>query len=325
METTKYGIIGCGGHALLAHAIPGKSIPELQLMCVYDISSQIAANFCHDYGSALKVHGEIDELLASDIDAVLIASPDEVHLEQLRAAIMAGKHVLVEKPLAMKYSDLEDMDSLLLLAASRGLVVTSCHPRRFDPPFIWLKNRIKSAIEEFGPVVSFSLDFSYHRPEAEWKADRSLMMDHLNHEIDLLHFFFGVTSFSAKLWCDSFNHYFVTGQRDDGISFSFNGTRRLESKIYREWLTLRHDHGEIRIDTYTGRAFALNHEDSATDFSSCGKTDYPTRSIRVMRNFVETIQGISTNYLTLQDLGINNWLGATLKEFNEATFLDEAL
>ncbi|MFA5925754.1 MAG: Gfo/Idh/MocA family oxidoreductase [Parcubacteria group bacterium] len=321
MKKVTYGVAGCGEHALRAHVLPGKDIPELELNGICDINPDNLARFCENFGGGLTSYSSIEKLLAApDLDAVLIATPDEFHLEQLRLAIGAGKHVLIEKPLAVKHADLEDLDCLLRLAASRGLVVTTCHPRRFDPPFTWIKNRMGTAIEELGPVASFNFDFSYHRPEAAWKASRSLLLDHLNHEIDLVHYILGITSFDAEMVSDSFDHYRVTGQRDDGIFLNFHGTRRLESKVYLESLVLRHDRGEIRIDAHSGSAVIANHETGETHVRDCGMTDYYIRSLRIMRNFVETIQGVSENYLTPQDLWVNNWLGTTLKEYGHAKF-----
>lgn len=320
MEKIGYGIIGCGGHALQAHALPGKDIPELELQAVCDIDPKRAIEFSRNYGEELMVCEDIEQLLASDIQAVLIATPDEFHIEQLELAVDAKKHVLIEKPLVVKSSDLDDLDFLLRLAASRGLIVTTCHPRRFDPPFVWLKNRMGVVIDELGPVASFNFDFSYHRPEAAWKASRNLLLDHLNHEIDLVHYLLGITSFDARMVCDSFDQYRVTGQRDDGIFLNFHGTRRLESKVYRESLVLRHDRGETRVDAHSGFANIVNHETGGAYLLDCGMTDYYARSLRVMRNFMETIRGISQNYLTPQDLWVNNWLGVILKEYGHAEF-----
>ena len=67
-----------------------------------------------------KICKTLDELLASDIDAVMIATPNLYHCEQTLAALNAGKHVLVEKPMA---SSLEEADEMIDFAAKKGLVL----------------------------------------------------------------------------------------------------------------------------------------------------------------------------------------------------------
>jgi len=79
-----------------------------------------------------------------------------------------------------------------------------------------------------------------------------MLDDHFNHEIDLLSFLFGVESYSAqKLYNDDIR-YNAAGQRDDGISFYFRGTRMLEKRDwFPEFFTVRFKSGDIRINTKT--------------------------------------------------------------------------
>lgn len=325
MRKISYGIIGCGEHALLAHAIPGKEIAGIKLQSVCDITPERVVEFCRKYRSEVPVqcHGEtgIEHMLVSNIDAVLIATPDEFHIKHMRQAIEAGKHVLVEKPLAMNRNDLDELEKLMALAEQKNLVITSCHPRRFDPPFLWLKKYGKEKeLTSLGSVLGFEFDFSYHRPTEKWKSTRSLMLDHLNHEIDLLHFFHGISPFTAWMHHDSFDRYLVSGMREDGIFFRFHGTRRLENREFIERLSVRYERGEVVIDTHTGVATISNHESGLVAQHRCGKTDYRARSLGVMRNFVDTIRGDAENYLTRQDLWVNNWLGIDLIDFKSSSY-----
>ncbi|MDO8571992.1 MAG: Gfo/Idh/MocA family oxidoreductase, partial [bacterium] len=101
MQKVRYGIIGCGEHARRAHLIPAKEIQSLELVAVSDFSQDRMNLFENEVGYAVKKYSTAKELLASDVDAVLIATPDESHAQLLVQAIRAHKHVLCEKPLAV--------------------------------------------------------------------------------------------------------------------------------------------------------------------------------------------------------------------------------
>lgn len=313
----RYGILGCGGHALQSHALPGDYVPDLALEVVCDIRQESIDNFVKEYGKNLRSTTNSELFYRTNIEAVLIATPDEFHLENLRQAITANKHVLVEKPLAINEDQLRELPEIFSEAEKRKLVIASCHPRRFDPPFLWLKEKTSTLIKEIGPIIGFDFDFSYHKPTAVWKHDRSLMLDHLNHEIDLLNFLYGHGHFNAWLELDVFDRYQVAGVRSDGISFKFHGTRRLEENKFLEWARVRHERGEVVVDTSTGLATVHFHESNVVWTEKCGVTDYPLRFRRVMQNFADAILGKADNYLTHKDLWINNCLGVKLQKWSK--------
>lgn len=314
----RYGILGCGGHGIDAHAVP---VPGLQLVSLCDAShdrlTQLEAD--NRFNSKVCYFTDPVDFLQSDLDAVIIATPDRMHIQHMMLALEARKHILVEKPLATDSIDLDILKVAIEGAKNEGLVLTSCHPRRFDSPFLWLKQHSPEFIEELGPVIGFHFDFSYHKPTAMWKHNRSLMLDHLNHEIDLLHFLYGHSTFSADMDFDSFDAYQVRGHREDGISFHFHGTRKLEKRVFLEWAVVRHERGDVSVNTNSGIACIRPHEEQTknsehTRVVLCGSTDYVLRNQRLMQNFADTINGNAKNYLSPEDLWTNNWLGIYLSE-----------
>ena len=81
---------------------------------------------------AVQAHTSIDELLGDEtIDAVAIATPVSTHFPLGRAALEAGKHVFVEKPLAASASECLQ---LIQLAAKQGLVLMPGHTFLYSPP-----------------------------------------------------------------------------------------------------------------------------------------------------------------------------------------------
>ncbi|MBI5064863.1 Gfo/Idh/MocA family oxidoreductase [Candidatus Woesearchaeota archaeon] len=314
MEKIKLGIIGCGRHALQSHAIPCKTDSGLELVSICDVSKQSLAKFEAEFGKDLEKFTSESDFLLSGINAVLIGSPDEFHLTSLRQALENGKHVFVEKPLATKTTELNELKHLLDYASKKNLIVSSCHLRRFDPPYIWLKENMKNFQANLGKIVSFHFDFSYHKPSKTWKHERSLLLDHANHEIDLLHFIIGYDDFRVTKLADGFDYYHVFGKQKNGVVFEFKGTRRLESFKYLESTLIRFEKGELLLDSIDGFVRINNHETGVVETRSVPKTDYSLRGKRTTENFVKAINSQEKCYLTSQDLYINTATAVILSE-----------
>ena len=84
---------------------------------------------------------ELDESLArSDVDAVILSTPTQMHATQAIACLKAGKHVLVEIPMA---DNLADSRELVRVQKETGLVAMAGHVRRFNPSHQWIHQRIR--------------------------------------------------------------------------------------------------------------------------------------------------------------------------------------
>jgi len=309
-----YGILGCGRHARLAHAIPGKDIASLKLKSLCDISSESMTALEDAHGENLQKYTHRKEFFNSDIEAVLIATPDEHHFNDLKEVLAAGKHAFTEKPIVTKAEELPELESLLKQAAINNLVVTSCHLRRYNPPFVWLKENIASLTEKLGEPIIFSFDFSYHRPSKQWKHERGLLIDHINHEIDLVHYIFGYESFQATKLVNRFDEYRVVGLRKDGLQFDFHGTRRLNERRYFEFMNVRFEKGTIQIETNNQLAELYDHDSGVKINMIIPVADYGASSRGTMENFANAILGTENCYLSHVDLYVNNATGVMLTE-----------
>lgn len=315
MKTIQYGVLGCGEHALQSHAIPNQEIAELELTTACDLSQSQIDCFVDKLGdNTIQTYTDRQAFLGQPIGAVLIGTPDSCHFDDLAAAVDAGKHVFVEKPLVVKPDEIKRLPEVLQQASANGLTVSSCHPRRYDPPFMWLKDQLPDFRSNFGEPLQLRFDFSYHKPMRAWKHDRGLLLDHANHEIDLAHYLFGPSSFTATRLSDSYDRYQVAGIRDDGISFDFSGTRRLNNRTYPEWATIRFETGQITIDTHEGFARITNHETGEETRRPIDVTDYEARGLATMKNFGQAILGLAECYLSPQDLYVNTAFSVVLTD-----------
>ena len=181
-------LIGFGLAGEVFHAPLIESTDGLELRAV--VSSKAAA-----IAAAGLVHESSVQAVLGDsaIDLVVIASPNVTHHELARAALEAGKHVLVDKPLAM--SSLEARE-LIDLAAARGRVLSLFHNRRWDGDFLTVQRLMTEG--RFGEVMLYEACWDRHRPGVgtHWKDDESqgggVLYDLAPHLIDQALVLFGI-------------------------------------------------------------------------------------------------------------------------------------
>ncbi len=121
----RLGVVGVGH--LGRHHARVASDSSAPLVGVYDVDPGRAKEVASACG--VRAYARLEELLSS-CDAVVIATPAATHFGVARAALEAGKHCLVEKPLAAEASQ---ADALVRLASERGLVLAVGHSERFNP------------------------------------------------------------------------------------------------------------------------------------------------------------------------------------------------
>jgi predicted dehydrogenase len=156
-----YGLAGKVFHAPLIRATPG-----LELAVI--VSSRVEEITAHLRGVAILEN--IDAALADPtIDLVVIATPDHLHAPQTLAALAAGKHVVVDKPIAPTLPEAREMTAR---AAEAGRHLSVFHNRRWDADFLTLRKLINAG--ELGEIRQFESHFDRYRPVVgdRWKDAR---------------------------------------------------------------------------------------------------------------------------------------------------------
>lgn len=98
----------------------------------------------------LKTYSTLADMVADrSIDAVLVSTPTAMHFEHAMLALEAGKHVMVEKPMAL---DLDESRHLAQEAKSRGRVISVFHNRRWDPDYLTVRAAVQSGV--FGRLIN---------------------------------------------------------------------------------------------------------------------------------------------------------------------------
>ncbi|TDO97474.1 Gfo/Idh/MocA family oxidoreductase [Marinomonas balearica] len=113
----------------------------------------------------VKLARHIDDvLLSKDLDLIVITSPNALHFSQAKAALEAGKHVLLEKPSVTKQ---EQIEGLTALAEQNNLVFCVYQNRRFDGDFLRLKALLQS--KQLGELKQLESRFDRFRPNARMR------------------------------------------------------------------------------------------------------------------------------------------------------------
>ena len=154
-----------------------------------------AAKESAEYFGAPYWCDRIEELLASEIDAVYIATPPGLHYEQAMACLNAGKAVYLEKPFARNYTEAKQLTEAFEEA---GVPLYIGHYRRALPRFLKIREMLKSNI--IGDVTD--IDFYLNRIFSQKEADNSWLYnpvlsgggkyyDIAPHTVDIIQFLFG--------------------------------------------------------------------------------------------------------------------------------------
>src|SRR5271155_1512462 len=113
-------------------------IDDVQVVAIASRTIERAREVAATYGAAMATT-EPDEILSSDVDAVILCTPTQLHAEQTVACLEAGKHVQVEIPLADSWADAQ---RVARVARESGVVCMVGHTRRFNPSHQWIHQRV---------------------------------------------------------------------------------------------------------------------------------------------------------------------------------------
>jgi phthalate 4,5-cis-dihydrodiol dehydrogenase len=181
----RIGVVGLGmAGAAMMPAI--EAHPRFVLTGAADPNSELRARFSKDH--SCRVDASAADLIArSDIDAVYIATPHQWHREHAVLAANNGKHVIVEKPMALSLADCDEM--IAACALSRTALVVG-HTHSFDPAVVLMRKIIMSG--EIGGLAMIAMsnytDFIY-RPRRPEELDTTLgggiLFNQIPHQVDI--------------------------------------------------------------------------------------------------------------------------------------------
>ncbi|NCO42334.1 MAG: hypothetical protein AUJ96_09110 [Armatimonadetes bacterium CG2_30_66_41] len=201
MEHLDVAVIGVGlqggGHLASYRALPG-----VNLVAVCDLNAE-AAQAAAAANGIPNCYTDYREMLAREkLDAVSVVIPDHLHYEPTMAALAAGAHVLLEKPMALSVAEAEEMAAK---AEETGLNLMVNFSHRHQLPSIMAKQRIDSG-EVGQPIYAYArLNNTLFVPTKmlSWSRKTALPFWLISHELDRLRWFFG--SEAQKVYAVSYS------------------------------------------------------------------------------------------------------------------------
>ena len=138
MNQIKLGTIGSG--FIVHYILKGvKATEGICLEAVYSRTEEKGRELAGKYG-AKKVYTDLDALLSDkEVNFIYVASPNNMHYEQARAALLQGKNVICEKPMCPRKVEAEE---LIALAEERGLLLIDATPTAFLPNLSIIKEKL---------------------------------------------------------------------------------------------------------------------------------------------------------------------------------------
>jgi predicted dehydrogenase len=156
-----------------------QEIPDAELALVCDVREGTLEAVARRYPGAATTT-RFEEVLASDVEAVVIATPVSSHCELAAATLNAGKHTFVEKPLASSSSDAQ---ALISLASDRGLTLMPGHTFLYSPPVNLIHDLIQSGdLGDIYFISSSRVNLGIHQ------SDVSVIWDLGPHDFSILRY-----------------------------------------------------------------------------------------------------------------------------------------
>lgn len=246
----RFGLIGAGMIAgLRKQAIEATEAAELA--GVFDIDKDRAT----DLAGEVHVFASLDDMLASDeIDAVIVSTPPNFHEDIAVAAMNAGKHALVEKPLA---NSVEACRAMIDTSRKTGMVLTTGFNHRYFPAIKELKHAVESgAIGDLSYVRGFAGHAGLAEFKSEWMYSKDVMgggalFDNGIHMIDLVHHVMGpVRSVYGKSTGDIWG---LDRVEDNGFAL-LTGENGVVGSLHASWTEWKGYH--FYIEAYGNRGMA---------------------------------------------------------------------
>lgn len=218
MKKLKFAIIGCGriSYKHVEGLVENSDIAELVATC--DVKMELAQAKKDEYlermnDKSLKVgtYTDYKEMLeCEDIDVVTIATESGYHAEIGIYCMNKGKHIVVEKPMAMS---IDDANKMIEVAKANNVKLSVAHQNRFNKPI----QKLREAVEEnkLGRVMNATARILWRRDDnyykqapwrGTWDLDGGTLMNQCIHNIDLMQWMVGSEVERVYAECDTFRN-----------------------------------------------------------------------------------------------------------------------
>lgn len=231
-EKIRFAVVG-SGHIGKRHATMIQQNPESELVAMVDVNPALQADLHTQFG--VPFFESAEALFASDLafDVVNVCTPNHLHAPIALQALEAGRHVVMEKPMALSKADCEEV---IYQSLQAGKLVFCVMQNRYSPPSVWLKELISKKM--LGKIFHVQINCFWNRDGRYYKAggwkgsketDGGTLFTQFSHFLDIMFWLFGdIKNIHTRLY--DFNHAQLTDFEDSGVAqfeFTKGGTGSL--------------------------------------------------------------------------------------------------
>ena len=187
MRMIRWGLLGCGDIAKKRVASAIADDPISELVAAYRRDVNALSEFCASFGGAEPCESAAQLIARDDIHAIYIATPVHLHCEQTIAAAEAGKHVLVEKPMAL---DPDQCQRMIDACQQNDVTLGVAYYRRFYPAVEKIQQLLASGTLGRPLSILATTGNTNRFPQDDWRVVKDLggggpLMDIGSHRLDL--------------------------------------------------------------------------------------------------------------------------------------------
>ena len=246
MQQIKIGVVGCGywGPNLIRNF---RSLPDCSLRMMCDISEQRLTHLRALYPEVEGAQDFSHMLNGAGLDAVVVATAVKLHFPMAKASLLAGKHTLIEKPMAASSAECEE---LIDIARRQGLVLMVGHTFLYSPAVRKIKD-----IVDWGDVGDIRYISARRLNLGLFQKDINVAWDLAPHDLSIILYIMDETPLSVN--CRGSAH--VTPGVEDVTSMSLTFSKNRSAMVHSSWLDPR----KIREMTFVGSKRMIVYDDVA--------------------------------------------------------------
>jgi phthalate 4,5-cis-dihydrodiol dehydrogenase len=244
MKKMRIGVAGLG--RAFAVTAPAFRDPRVEVVAGADPRAEARERFTQDYGA--RAHPNVEDLCADPaVEVVYVATPHQFHAAHTRLACSRGKHVLVEKPMALT---LEDCRAMIDAARTNGVQLIVGHSHSFDLPILRTRELLQTG--NYGaPRMIAALDYTdfLYRPrrpeELATAAGGGAVFNQAAHQVDIVRLLAGGKVRSVRAFTGSWDRarptegaYACMLGFDNGVfaTLTYSGYAHFDSDEFMGWI-----------------------------------------------------------------------------------------
>ena len=326
MKKLNFAIIGCGRIAYKHIEALVNNVDKVRLVATCDIKFELAESKKNEYKTKLNIKDNIINVYTdykkmideNEIDAIVIGTESGYHAEIGIYCMNKGKHIIVEKPIAMS---MEDAKEMIECSKKNNVKLAVAHQNRFNKPI----QKLREAMEEqrFGRIMNGTARILWRRDEnyynqapwrGTWDLDGGTLMNQCIHNIDLLQWMLGgevervyaeIDTFRNPIEAEDFGAIIIRFK--NGAIGVVEGSAVVYPKNLEETLSIFGTDGTVVIgglalnELQTWRFERDNEENIKSNFKISIDNVYGEGHTPLFKDFIEAIEENRKPYISGED------------------------